>query len=101
MQFTTETMHKAHQQLNAIKHLLSQLNDAYKTNGSVPTQQEFKQLCDLLGGHNYSNELFDLNYGVVCLTILFKDNKYYELSPNVKIWEKDNFIEWDFQKMEN
>ncbi len=53
-----------------------------------------KDLCDELGGHNFEeNDYFDLNYGVMCITIRFKDNNFKLDTNDIEIWEDTELIE--------
>ena len=45
-----------------------------------------EQLCDLLGGHNLSEELFDVNYGCLCATVYLENNEFV-LGTSVEIWD--------------
>lgn len=47
------------------------------------------QLCYDLGGHNLEDDLFDINFGVICATIVLRDD-HYEVLPNVEIWDDEN-----------
>lgn len=44
-----------------------------------------------LGGHNFDDNLFDVNYGAICATVLWK-NKHLELSNSVEIWDDENGV---------
>lgn len=45
-----------------------------------------EELGEKLGGHNYDENLFDLNFGCICATIYLRDNKLI-LGVDVEIWD--------------
>lgn len=52
--------------------------------------------CNRLHGHNFTDELFDLNYKEVCVTILNDNGKCYASRRGIEIWKKgDGFISVD------
>lgn len=61
------------------------------------TDLSLEELCDELGGHNLSDELFDLNYKSICATIYFKNNKL-SLHKSVELWDDKNceLVDWNF-----
>lgn len=57
-----------------------------KFNGSL------EELYDKLGGHCFEDDLFDVNYGLICTTIIKKDEKI-ELVDNLELWDENaNYI---------
>lgn len=55
-----------------------------------------KSLCEDLKGHNFDGELFDVNYGNICATIIYRDNKI-KLTDSVEIWNEYNIIDSDYR----
>lgn len=76
---------------------------------NATTKAEFKsfeKFCDYLGGHNFEwwNEeqtegLFDLNFGNICATIIYKNGKC-RLATNVEVWGEDIIFE-DYEMEQN
>ena len=52
------------------------------------------ELGDKLGGHNFDEDLFDLNFGCICATIFLRDNKIV-LSNSVEIWDDEECYLYD------
>lgn len=52
------------------------------------------ELGDKLGGHNFDDDLFDLNFGCICATIYLRDNKIV-LSNSVEIWNDEDCYLYD------
>ena len=50
---------------------------------------DIEDLCDLLHGHNLEEDLFDVNFGVICATIIYK-NGVPTLSNNVEVWNDED-----------
>lgn len=62
------------------------------SNGAKP----FEQFCNDLKGHNFewwnkeeTDGLFDVNYGNICATIIYK-NGDCKLSKSIEIWDDTN-----------
>lgn len=53
-----------------------------------------EELCDKLGGHNFEEDLFDLNFGCICATIYLRDNKLI-LGDDVEIWNDEECYLYD------
>lgn len=59
-----------------------------------------EELCDKLNGHNLEYDLFDVNFEMICGTIIKEENKL-KLTSNIEIWNDNNFeflgtfnVEW-------
>ena len=56
---------------------------------SLSADKGLREICDLLGGHNYSGEgFFDLNYGCLCVTI--RENEagcIYLEDTGIELWD--------------
>lgn len=56
------------------------------------TVKDFKgnleELCSYLGGHNLEKDLFDVNYGCICATIMNKDGTFI-VSDYVEVWDDE------------
>ena len=51
-----------------------------------------EELYDKLDGHCFEDDLFDVNYGLICTTIIKKDEKI-ELVDNLELWDENaNYI---------
>ncbi len=57
-----------------------------------------EQLCERIGGHNFDGELFDVNYGSICATVICR-NGIIKLSNNVEVWG-DDCIDDDYDMRE-
>ena len=53
-------------------------------------QGTLEQLCDELGGHNFEDNLFDVNYAWICATV-YKKNKGFVLDNYIELWDDENF----------
>lgn len=47
-----------------------------------------EELYSYLGGHNLEEDLFDVNFGCICATIVQKDNKL-KILPNIEVWDDE------------
>lgn len=46
------------------------------------------ELCTKLDGFNFDGELFDVNYGNLCATLVYRNNKI-QLTKSVELWTED------------
>lgn len=53
-------------------------------------------VSDCMDCMNFDGELFDVNYGNICATIIYKDNQI-KLSNNVEIWNECGIIDSDYK----
>lgn len=68
---------------------LKEIVDNYKGN--------LEELCKVLKGHNLDNELFDLNYNHICVTIKNVNNKLKLLTSGIELYDSnENLIAEDF-----
>ena len=58
-------------------------------------ERSFEELCVELGGHNFEEDLFDINYKMIVGTITNKNGKI-SLSKNIEIWSNEDIITNDF-----
>lgn len=49
-----------------------------------------EELCDELGGHNFEDDLFDINFEWICGTVV-KINDHLELVESIEIWNDKNY----------
>lgn len=49
-----------------------------------------EELCDELGGHNFEDDLFDVNYAWICATVC-KTDKGLSLCNSIELWNDENF----------
>lgn len=50
--------------------------------------------CNSLGGHNYlDNELFDLNYKDICVTIHNYNGKCYPSKTNIEVYNEGGMLD--------
>ena len=54
------------------------------------TTLSLEELCDELGGHNFEDDLFDLNYSWICATI-YNDNGKLKLYKSIEIWNDETY----------
>ena len=45
---------------------------------------------------NYDGELFDVNYGNICATIIYRNNQI-KLNNSVEIWNENDIIDSDYR----
>ena len=50
----------------------------------------FEELCDKLSGHNFEDDLFDVNFEWICGTVLLRNNMF-KLVDNIEIWNDSNY----------
>ena len=58
--------------------------------------KSLESLCEELKGHNFDGELFDVNYGNICATIVFRDGAI-KLVNSVEIWNEWDIIYDDYK----
>ena len=63
-------------------------------NLELKTLEEF---CEQLNGHNFDNfdgDLFDVNYGNLCATVVYRNNKI-QLTKSVEFWGEYDCVDSD------
>lgn len=60
---------------------------------SINGKEYSEDFCNRLHGHNFTDELFDLNYKEICVTILNNNGKCCASRRGVKVWNTgDDFV---------
>ena len=47
-----------------------------------------EEFYEQIGGHNLYGDLFDVNYGNLCATLVYRNNKI-QLTKSVELWTED------------
>jgi len=76
--------------------------ELFNLGGLYVGKHNFEQFCEDLGGNNLefwdyekTEGLFDVNYGNICATIIYRKGKC-QLSKSIEIWE-ENIVFDDYQ----
>ena len=59
------------------------------------TDLSLEELCDKLGGHNLSDDLFDVNFKSICATVVTK-NGQLALLDSIEVWDDEICECYDF-----
>ena len=54
-----------------------------------------EEFCEQINGHNFDGELFDVNYGNICATIVYRNNEI-KLTKSVEVWAEYGCINSDY-----